>query len=427
MLMLSALVLASGCERCGEGSTAARPGAATATLLSQAEFANALRAQLAQLRPGDQFVLNSHRTTLEWTRPGENRASVVAVSNLFDDYRAGMSVAGLAERTIAVTSIGEVQGNRVMVGLRERLAIETASRRLGEDRGRVPFKQVGSRLALALFDDRPEMMVLLKQRELEQLDAGFDQLWPGAVANVRQLPPLEAKRLSTGGIWALEGDDYGSTLALLGEATQHLSLKGAPVVAVLGRDSVLVTGADDAAGLDGLSAMLAGLLREMSGRDYFPTVVTLRNGEWVDFVPPADAGYDGEAYLSLRRQAQTSDLDNQQRALEETASDGGGPMVVSQKVIRAQQGKRAFRTALLLDTAETALLPEVDVLMLGSEQGDKPGVLGFVNWSQFRQVMGARCTDSGLWPTRYRVTGFPTAEQLKVLKPTHSADQAMAR
>ena len=64
------------------------------------------------------------------------------------------------------------------------------------------------------------------------------------------------------------------------------------------------------------------------------------------------------------------------------------------------------------------LLPETDRVVL-IRNPDKPE--GFVHWSTVREVMGREMQDvPDLYPKRFRVRKFPTAEQLSEMEPSES-------
>jgi hypothetical protein len=60
-----------------------------------------------------------------------------------------------------------------------------------------------------------------------------------------------------------------------------------------------------------------------------------------------------------------------------------------------------------------SLLPKVDKLALMQSNEDKPDL---IDWDTVTRVAGDLMTPQGIYPERYRVTDFPSEEQLKAMR-----------
>lgn len=387
----------AGCSRCSE-----KP--------AEPPFAEALRAKLAELNPDDSVVLKANGT-IEWSHAGKEPA-VIAARNYFEDYQAGEDLERLAGKIMAAATV-RFSGNQILLGVRERQTIESSNFDRGAGTKNV-FRPLGGRLVFVLLDDGEETMVLLNGKNLRELDAGFDELFPRARGDLVRRTPPQVLQISEG-LWALEGDDYASAQILLGDTLSRLKLQGPPVVAVLGRYTVLAAGSRDARALAALAAEVRKHAESLEGRDYFPTLLIERDGGWADYEPPAQLEVEAiETFSELRFGARKIDSAAQTAVLRARA-DGGAPFIA--ELTGAKVSGKVLATAVWPMTLDT-LLPEVDVLMLASVEGDEPKMLGFVPWARFREVMGAGCLQTSDWPPRFRVSKFPGPAQLEQLAPT---------
>ena len=207
-------------------------------------------------------------------------------------------------------------------------------------------------------------------------------------------------------------------------------LEGAPVIAVLGRYTVLAAGSKDLRALAALVAESGKHAETREGRDFFPTLLAQRDGAWVDFEPPPLLSPEAvETFSELSFAARKGDSAAQLAVLRARA-DGGAPFVAA--LTGAKVGGRVLATAVLPETLDT-LLPEVEVLLLASvernEHGERgePKMLGFMSWARFREVMGDACAQTGDWPPRFRVSKFPSPAKLEQLAPTMKLEQLATR
>ncbi len=319
-----------------------------------------------------------------------------------DDFKRGETVAAIAKKELDLYAEKWTDGDRLVVGLRERLTLERLRVTLDQT---VPFVPVGNRLAYVLFDDRPDFMALLKDDDLKRRDAGLDALWGPALKKLNALPDAHAEEVEPG-LWGLDGDEYGSAFALASRQVHQLKLRGAPVVAVLDRESVLVVGSDDASALARLAELLNTKRQQLEGRDYFPTVLTPADGGWTDYAPA------GSLFARLEVLAQLHDVGSLGDALREHA-DGGGPFIASLKANELKEQHRIVTTAVLTEGVDT-VLPRADLVVL---MRPPKTFLGFVRFDALLEVLGDDVERTDHWPQRVHPRHFPTAEQLVKLAP----------
>lgn len=136
-------------------------------------------------------------------------------------------------------------------------------------------------------EDSPRNIRYLTPKDLEKLAIRKD-LRASALANLQRLLPKIEVHGGNGYYMVSAGGDYEASLLLLDSfwRDDRFKVKGAIVVAVPARGTLLVTGADDRSGL----AKTRDMVRRVFTRQPYPltqTLFVLQGGKFVEFEPAA--------------------------------------------------------------------------------------------------------------------------------------------
>lgn len=83
--------------------------------------------------------------------------------------------------------------------------------------------------------------------------------------------------------------------------------------------------------------------------------------------------------------------------------------------MRAKDSGTAFSYCVWSENV-VSLLPRTDCVVFFRPEGDSGHVVCSASWDQAIEVLGAQMMPQELYPERYLVSGFPTEEQLRLLR-----------
>ncbi len=276
-----------------------------------------------------------------------------------------------------------------------------------------PYRRIGEHLAVGLAYDLPGAIVQIGRHHLDAWEVSFDDALKAAVDNLRGMTK-EPFHEGAPGVWISPYcDNHDASRLVLTEEVRRCEVRGDPVALVPNRDKLLVTGSDDVRGLATIAALGAEALKQprfLSG-----TPLRLVGDEWVDFVPPADH----PAYQNFRLLYAHSigrDYASQGDALKAIYEKTGDDVFVSEHVIARKNDTGDVMTYAVWSAGIESLLPEAETVYFVRVKGeDDAEIVAGAAWERVRQVVGDLMTPEGLYPERYRVRQFPSAEQLAAL------------
>jgi hypothetical protein len=145
-------------------------------------------------------------------------------------------------------------------------------------------------------------------------------------------------------------------------------------------------------------------------------VLRLHEGRWEIFLAPRDAAAH-RALAGLALDGVRADYQLQHDALEGWLNSLGKDAAIERDedafnadvlVAKGKASGRLYTVATLAEVVDTTL-PEVEWVALGKSR--------LVPMSALKQALGGRMAKTRFWPARYRVSSFPTADELAALKP----------
>jgi hypothetical protein len=264
-------------------------------------------------------------------------------------------------------------------------------------------------------------MQRLNQADLTALHVTFDQMVKQATDALLRRPPPSRSELQKG-TYRFDGDDYAATQFLLGALWKDASIRGDPVAVFIATHTVLLTGSEDT---DGIRRLLSVAEKEQKEpRAWTPRVLHLNKDAWESFQVGKNAAIrdvlEGLALRGFR-----ADYDLQTEALDRWVSSLSCASVArdedafpAKALLAKSKASGLISTLTTLTQGVDSTLPEVDWVGLVQVEHGTPKVLGMVPMTALKQTLGTKMTKTRFWPTRYRVSNFPTTAQLSALNPS---------
>jgi hypothetical protein len=278
------------------------------------------------------------------------------------------------------------------------------------------FEPISQWFVRALVIDAPGFMQLVSSDDLKEWDLSFDELYEIGLKRLHAATESSFRRENGYyvGPWK---DDYDSSRALLADIFIHLPMLGEPVFCLPNRLTLLVAGSGEP---ESVMAMLskAEEIIQSEPRSQNPSLLTYRDGEItdlkVDFSSPLRRAAQRAAGL-----ANVIYYDEQKRILEALHEKTGKDLFVATFTLNELKTGEYVSYSVWPKGAAT-LLPKTDLIIF--VDGDKPKesqILGGVQWDDVIAVADDMLLDTEMFPPRYYVSKFPTAEQLAAM-PKHS-------
>jgi uncharacterized protein YtpQ (UPF0354 family) len=300
----------------------------------------------------------------------------------------------------------------ILPAVRSRSFFEAARLRMllgGADDTYLPYQTLGDDLGLGLVYDMPDSMKPISNRELENWGVTFYEVLEAARDNLRHVQPqIIGPQEGPGTYVFTTNDGYDSSRLVLLDLVRQFEVDGDYIAMAPGREMLIVTGSEDNAGLEAMIALAKKAFdqpRTVSG-----AALRLEGDEWNRWMPEADHPHYEELHgLWLRSQGQ--DYAEQKELLDKLhESRGEDVFVASFSVAQHKETGERINFCVWADGAVT-LLPRTEQVVLGA-LGQAPVVAA---WDKVTAAIGELMTPLDMYPERYRVVEFPSAEQLAAL------------
>jgi hypothetical protein len=278
-----------------------------------------------------------------------------------------------------------------------------------------PYQVLGEHLAIGLGYDLPESIVQIRQAMLAGWGVSFEQALEAARANLLGITqdPLQAVAR---GVWRSPWrDNHDASRLVLADYIRSHELRGDPVAVVPNRDSLLVTGVEDVAGLE----RLAEMAHEAADHPRFISTIPLRlqGDTWVPFLPAPEHPLH-HTFRTLWLRSFASDYADQKEALDTLNEKRGEDLFVASCTVVQKRDSGEMRSYCVWTEGITSWLPRTDDVALfhvpeGAEEGE---IVGLFPWERVQQVAGHLMERLEVYPERYRVSDFPSQEQIRLLQ-----------
>ena len=272
----------------------------------------------------------------------------------------------------------------------------------------ITLRPMGEHLLTSLVYDTEEAMRTVSNPEIKTWGVNYDRAFKVACKNLAASTEAYSQ-LGDHLHSSVSGDNYDSARILL-DYFKDAKVKGDKVAVVANRNSVYVAGSEDPESLKmmfDLSAMGAEDARPLS-----PLPLVLKDGKWTDWVPPKD--HVSRAVYDQRSVQFFNTLYSQQKKLLDQVFkvEGKDIFVASFTAVTNQQAKVTSSFCVWANGVDS-LLPKTQIVVLCAKQGE---MTANGEWEHVQKIVGDLMeVDDSVYPTRYRVKGFPTAEQLEAI------------
>lgn len=269
-----------------------------------------------------------------------------------------------------------------------------------------------------LSDDLVELVVYDGADSMQYLNEEHLASWGKSAEEVfqqgRQQLAARSKgsftRVSAGVYESPWADNHDIGRALMFETIRKLKVKGEPVLFLPQRDHLLVTGADDAEGLEVVAELVSDRLslpRSNTGRGWRLTKKGL-----VPYLPRPDA----QILNVLRGEALAKDANEQKKALDDKFTAEGTDIFVGTTLFTDDDDGRQ-RTYCVWTKGALTLMPKAEfVVFVDLDMPESDRVVAAAAWDDVMKRVGKQVTpDDAYWPRRYKVADFPQPRTLRAI------------
>jgi len=254
---------------------------------------------------------------------------------------------------------------------------------------------------VALVVDRPTSMMYVNEETLEKWNVSFETALADALDNLRALPEHGGWNELSPGVWSGEwGDAYESSRLLLPDLIYRLGISN-PAAMVPFRGALLVTSAENDAGLDAL-AQVAHQAAPENNRWLSFRLVRLVDRTWKELEAPA---HSRDALRELELQNQGAAYAGQKDLLDEKHESEGVDVFVGSFGLMRKEGAPITSYAVWSDGVDT-LLPVADQVAFVHQEGETTKH-ALLPWGQVLERFGDLMERTDFEPVRYRVRQYP--------------------
>lgn len=273
-----------------------------------------------------------------------------------------------------------------------------------------PSVPVSADLLLELVLDMPRSIMSLAEDQLEDWGVTPEDALAMAVENLAHSAAAPFGELATGVYAAQVGDCYDSGRLVLIDDIRDLPLVGDPVLLPANRDTLIITGEQDAAGL----SILLDIAVQAAQQPRLDTLqpVVLREEGYEDWWPD-DNHRLAAAWGELAVRNRGSAYAELKELLEATwRADGTDRFVASFGAVQLDEKARPYSYSMWAPV--DGLLPQTDLVNVISS--DEKTLALFVPWQKLVDEAGDQLEEQkDLWPPLYRFRGAPDSETFAAL------------
>jgi len=288
----------------------------------------------------------------------------------------------------------------------------------GGDGVAVPQQPIGDHLALSLVYDLPQAMRSIIQDDLDKWEVSFYEAIESARHNLEQMgnvafASLQGEKGEQVYISAT-GDNYDASRLVMLDLIRKMPVRGEYIAMVPNRDTLVITGSEDPAGLE----VLCKIAEESFEKPRPISTVALRlvGDEWESWLPEPQSPVFAKLH-ELKLRTVGMEYNDQKELLDQIHEHTGEDLfVASFSAVQHKDTGRISSYSVWSEGVET-LLPETDdiVLLRADQVADKVQLAAAGKFERVRQVAGDLMQPLGTYPERFRVVEFPSAQQLAAI------------
>ena len=268
-------------------------------------------------------------------------------------------------------------------------------------------------LTIDICTDSPTAIETVASHDLEKWGSTFDDVLSIGFENLKAASDDDFYAVAPGVYQSPWQDYYDASRMLLVGIFDRIPLKGRPVVMIPSNNCLMVTGDSDAAGLVTLA---------LAGRDAFKNAakrLSARafrlNATWETFLP--EAGHPAyQAFVDAAIDDRLSEYSGQQSLLQTALDRRGEDIFVATLMAKTDVATGKRRTIATWGDGLDTYLPVADEIAFSVMNDDNTGKrLGSTSWEKVVAIAGNLMVPEDMYPPRYRVTQFPTDDQLRTM------------
>jgi len=180
------------------------------------------------------------------------------------------------------------------------------------------------------------------------------------------------------------------------------------------RDTLVVTGSEDAAGLEVMCKIAQDSFEKP--RPISTVALRLAGDDWESWLPdPSSPVY--AKFHELRLRTVGMEYNDQKELLDQIHESTSQDLFVASFSAVQQKDTGRMTSYSVWSQGVPTLLPETDdiVLLRANGQADKVELVAAGGWSRVHDIAGDLMEPLGMYPERYRVLDFPTSDQLAAI------------
>jgi len=282
----------------------------------------------------------------------------------------------------------------------------------GEARGTMPWL-IGDHLAVVAAYDLPEcVMTVMPHRLAARWGVAYEKALRDACANLLEISGEPFENPQPGLYVSPWRDNHDASRLLLTNRIRRLDVKGDHVAMVPNRNTLLVTGSADSAGLARMAEIAAAALDEPYWVSALP--VRLTDGGWVRFMPDAEHPSFRD-FKSLRTRSIAVDYAEQQETLNRLFELEDAGSFASSYFVAESRGTRGYVSYCVWTDGVTQVLPQTDVVAFMFPDKPEERCAVAADWDSVFGTMAEAMTPVGSYPERYLVSQSPTPGQLSAM------------
>jgi len=305
--------------------------------------------------------------------------------------------------------------------VRSRFYLESVllqSKARGGEAVAVPQQFIGEHLSLSLVYDLPQAMRSIIQDDLAKWGVTFYEAAEAARENLQQMGDVSFATLQDEGgdgvYISANGDNYDASRLIMLDLIRKMPVRGDYIAMVPNRDTLIVTGSEDPTGLEIMTKIAEESFQKP--RPISTVALTLVGDEWESWLPETDSPlYD--RFHELRLRTIGMEYNDQKEFLDQIYSQTGeNVFVASFSAVKRSEDGRVMSYSVWSEGVDT-LLPETDdILLLRPDTASKDvKIVAAGSFERVQEITGDLLQPTGTYPERYRVTDFPTDQQLEAI------------
>jgi hypothetical protein len=311
--------------------------------------------------------------------------------------------------------------------VRSRFYLESVilqSRARGGEGVAVPQQPIGDHLSLSLVYDLPQAMRSIIQDDLDKWGITLYEAVEAAKSNLEQMGNVAFASLqgqASGVYISATGDNYDASRLIMLDLVRKMPVRGEYIAMVPNRDTLVITGSDDPAGLELMCKIAEDSFQKP--RPISTVALRLVGDDWESWLPEADSSCYGCLH-ELRLRTLGMEYNDQKELLDQIHQQTGEDLfVASFSAVKQKDSGRISSYSVWSEGVDT-LLPETDdvILLRPDLSSDNVAVVAAGPFHRVREVAGDLMEPIGSYPERYRVREFPSERQLSEIGNRESLD-----